>query len=380
MKRLLIFLPLCAGLLAGAARAHGQPPQTPTTPPQTAPSPSADPAAVRSGVIGEVTAVEPSALRLTLKTDAGASLSVTFNDKTLFRRIPPGETSTSKAVRITFAEVEVGDRVYAQGEPSADGQTLPARQLLVMSKEDLARRQERERVEWREKGIVGVVAALNPETKEITLRPGAGGAGPLVVEGAGAGVQYRRYPPDSVKFADTKPSQFGELKVGDLLRARGSKSGDGTRFRPDQVVSGSFRTVGGTVLAVDAQLGEIKVVDLQTRQPLTIAVNADSQLRRMEPQQAAAFARAGRPAGGAAPAEAPPDFQSVLERQPALKLEELKPGDLILVSSTKGANPSRLTAIAVVAGMDALLKQVQPARPGAPPSVVMGLPSDIPLP
>ncbi len=49
----------------------------------------------------------------------------------------------------------------------------------------------------------------------------------------------------------------------------------------------------------------------------------------------------------------------MLERMPALKIEELKPGDAIIISSTTGADPSRVTAIVLVAGVEPLLSEGQ---------------------
>ena len=49
------------------------------------------------------------------------------------------------------------------------------------------------------------------------------------------------------------------------------------------------------------------------------------------------------------------DFQQALERMPALTLAELKAGDALIISSTKGAEPSEATAIVVVAGVEPLL-------------------------
>ena len=361
MKRLAILLLLLTSAIASTVRAQGT-----------------DPNAVHSGAIGEVTAINREAKQLSMKTDAGATLTVVFDDKTVFRRIPPGETQTSKALRISFTDVAVGDRVYAQGVVADDRKTLPARQLLIMSKEDITRIQERERLAWRNRGIVGVVSALDPATKAITLKLSAAGAPrTITLAGAAEGIKYRRYGADSIKFSDAKASSFEELKVGDVLRALGEKSADGTQFTPEQIVSGSFRTLGAVVVEVNPELNEIKINDIQTKQPLVIAVNADTQLRRMEPAQAATFAGTGKPESSAG---AGADFQTVLEKQPALKISELKPGNLILISSTKGADPARLTAITVVAGMDPLLKQFVDAKPRPPSSVTVGLPVDIPLP
>ena len=57
--------------------------------------------------------------------------------------------------------------------------------------------------------------------------------------------------------------------------------------------------------------------------------------------------------------EAGGDFQDMLERMPAIALAEIKPGEVIAVSSTIGADPSRLTAITLVTGVDAILAAMQ---------------------
>ena len=45
----------------------------------------------------------------------------------------------------------------------------------------------------------------------------------------------------------------------------------------------------------------------------------------------------------------------MIERMPALKLEDLKPGDAVIVSSTEGADPNQVTAITLVAGVEPIL-------------------------
>ena len=49
------------------------------------------------------------------------------------------------------------------------------------------------------------------------------------------------------------------------------------------------------------------------------------------------------------------DFQQMLERMPATTLADLKQGDAVIISSTTGADPSRVTAITLVAGVEPLL-------------------------
>ena len=62
----------------------------------------------------------------------------------------------------------------------------------------------------------------------------------------------RRYAPDSVKFDDAKPGTLEQIKPGDQLRARGNKSADGNELAAEEIVSGAFRNVAGTVIATDA--------------------------------------------------------------------------------------------------------------------------------
>jgi hypothetical protein len=52
----------------------------------------------------------------------------------------------------------------------------------------------------------------------------------------------------------------------------------------------------------------------------------------------------------------------MFDQLPTFTLQDLKPGDVILISSTKGADPARVTAIAVVSGVGPLLQNSQTRR------------------
>jgi hypothetical protein len=219
----------------------------------------------------------------------------------------------------------------------------------------------------------------------------------------------RRYAPDTIKYIYAKHRTVGEVKVCDQLRALGERSPDGLRFTPEKVVTGSFRTVAGTVSTVDAATGEIKVSDLQTKQPLTVVIKQDAVLRKFPATgEMAMFGRGpgggqgGPPTGqGEAPAQGPSgarppgpgggggrgggggmNIQEMLERLPTIALADVKVGDTIIVSSTKGADPARLTAISLVTGADTLLNMMaarQQQQPGgqSAPNPAAGLGSGI---
>src|SRR5204863_9263954 len=149
--------------------------------------------------------------------------------------------------------------------PGTDQKTTPAAQLVIMSKADVAKKQEQERAEWRKRGVSGIVASVNPSTQEITVSSKSlMGPAQNVIIPVNEKVLMRRYPPDTIpKYSEAKPSKFEEVKVGDQLRALGDKSADGGRLTAEEIVFGTFKIAGGTVTAIDAAAGQIKINDLQ---------------------------------------------------------------------------------------------------------------------
>ena len=364
---------------------------------------ASDPNIAAKHAIGEVKTIDAPQKIFSIKTDAGNTVFVTVTDKTVYKRLPPGEQTLTNATDITIADVGEGDRIMARGTVAADRKSVPAQMIIVMTKGDIAKKQEAERFEWRRRGILGVITALKPEAKEITISNRTMAGTQAVLIPVDDKTEMRRYAPDSIKFADAKPSTFGELKVGDQIRALGDRSPDGLKFTPVKVVTGAFRTVAGTVKEVDAATGEIKIVDLEKKHPLTIVVKPDSVLRKFPAAsemgammggmgrgpggpggQAPAGAPAGggqaRPAGGGGPGgpggrggpggpggpggRGGPNINDMLERLPTIAIADLKVGDTIIVSSTQGVDPARLTAIALVSGADTLLAMLAP-RPAA---------------
>jgi len=360
---------------------------------------TADPDIAAKYAIGEVKSIDAAAKQLTIKTDAGSMVSVTLSDKTTYKKLAPGEKTLANATDLTFADLGEGDRVMARGTVSADQKSVPAVQVIVMTKGDLAKKQEAERLEWRRRGILGVITALKPDTKEITIANRTMAGTQSVVIPVSDKTEMKRYAPDSIKFGDAKPSNFSELKVGDQLRALGDRTEDPLRFNPQKVVTGAFRTVGGVVTAIDPATGEIHIKELEKKIPLTIVIKQDAVLRRF-PSEMGGMGGFGRPGGGAPGASAPGgggaapaaaggaagngaqgqrpggggpggprpgggfNINDMFERLPTISIADVKVGDTIIVSSTQGADPTRLTAISLISGADTLLAMLAP-RPAA---------------
>jgi len=166
------------------------------------------------------------------------------------------------------------------------------------------------------------------------------------------------------------------------LRALGDKTADGTHLTAEEVVFGTFKIAGGTVTAIDAATNQIKITELQTKKPLTIILKPESVLRRLpegggmfgggmgpggpgaagggqgqgQAQQRPPGAGPGGPQGGGpGRGGAGMNMADMLERLPTISINELKVGDTIIMSSLQGSDPTQLTAISLVAGIEPLL-------------------------
>ncbi len=339
---------------------------------QTPPSTPATTTANGQGrVLGEVLAIDLKTKQLTLTTTAGEQVTIECDEKTVYQRMPVGETTLDKAVAIRLTDISIGDRVVARRGMTGASRVMRTRGLIVVSQKEITQKKERERAEWQTRSIEGIVSATKPETREVTLQiRSLEGTKPIII--AASESHVRRYAPDSIKYSEAKPSSVAEVKVGDRLRALGDKSSDGARFTAEEIIFGSFRTVGGFITAVDASSGEIKINDIPTKQPLTIVVNKDSMLRRLSPTLVKLLVESstGNSAKGGA------ELQQMVEQQASINIADLKVGDAVLASST-GATPSRVMAIILTAGVESFLKLYTQNPTRSEFNLGLGLPSDI---
>src|SRR5690242_13392097 len=127
--------------------------------------------ATRSQVSGTVTNVGSSAPQLSLKSDQGADVSVTLTDRTVILRIPPGETDSRKGTKIAISDIAAGDRAVIVGPAPADPKNWTANAIMVMSRSDVASLQQKEQEDWKKRGTLGIVTAVDP-AGAITIRGG----------------------------------------------------------------------------------------------------------------------------------------------------------------------------------------------------------------
>ena len=170
----------------------------------------------------------------------------------------------------------------------------------------------------------------------------------------------------------------------------------------EEIVTGSFRNIAGTITSMDAASNSVTVMDLLTKKTVVVKLSSQSQLRKLSPEVAqriafrlkaaaagtsqtgnttaapgAAPSSGNRPADGAPEASASQetrqpggasnpgagngrpgggqvDLQQILSRMPAAALTDFQKGDAVMVVSTDSGN-SGVTAITLLGGVEPIL-------------------------
>lgn len=341
-------------------------------------------------VPGDVITVDAG--KIAMRTKDG-ELTVTLSDKTVYKKVlaeTPIRLSAASAG--SLSDIAVGDKLLVSGILAADS-TLPAKTVYILSKSDLEQRNAKDRERWTTRGISGRVAAVNPDTQQISIEVrGLAGLTPVVVSPKEK-VLFRRYAPNSVRYSESLASSLSDIKPGDMLRAVGDRSPDGASFAAEEILTGAFATLAGPIKSIDVQKNEIVVGDLQSKKDVVVSLQSamvfkrfPEQIAQMMAARQAAGPNAGggpgqrNPAGGAgmqpgmrpaadgaptAPRSGPGPgrprggIDEMLETFPTISASDLKVGEVIAVSFSKSAAMDRITAIKLLAGVEPFLAAAQ---------------------
>jgi hypothetical protein len=365
--------------------------------------------AASTKVLGTVKSINGTSVVLTV--DSNSEATITLTNSTHILKVLPGQ-SIKDATPITASDIKVGDRVLAAGQPGEANTTI-ASTVVVMKQSDIADKQQQEREQWR-RGVGGIVKEVNAPAGTITIANALASGGKATLIHVSSATIISRYSPDSVKFDDAKPGTLDQINPGDQIRARGEKSADGTEFTAQAIVSGTFKEIAGTVISSDAATGNLTVMDLVTKKPVTLKVTSDSQMRKLPPfvaQRLAVRLKGGQAPGSGSPNSAngspngaqpgapqggageggsrqwqggqgqgnwraaggsgstpggpggfgggggggTPDFQQILSRMPSVSLADLQKGDAIMLVATEGSTTSAPTTITLLAGVEPIL-------------------------
>ena len=328
-----------------------------------------------------------------LTTDSSGDVNVVVQDAARLVRVEPGQKDLKEAVPIALKDLLPGDRILVRGQLGQDGKTVLATAVIAMKKASIAEKQAHEREEWRQ-GTAGLVSSVDPAADTIVIaQPGVGEKKTVTIHLTKDTV-VRRYAPDSIKFDDAKPAKLEQIKTGDQLRARGTRSADGSELTAAEIVCGTFRNIAGTISSIDASANTMTLQDLATKKPVTVRITAESQVRKLPLPMAqgiaarlrgasadsqtpsgargGASAAAGQGAQGQSPAGAQAgengsggpgrgahgggDFQQAFNHMPPATLAEFQKGDAVMIVATESGANGLPSVITLLGGVEPILQ------------------------
>jgi hypothetical protein len=346
-----------------------------------------------SKTVGAIKSIQADSI--TVAAESGDEVTAKLTGSTKILRVPPGEKDLKNATALQLQDLQPGDRVLVRGQASANGDVsavITALAVIVMKQADVAAKQQHDRDDWQKRGVGGLVTKVDAATGTITISTGGVGAQHDISVHVGKDTILRRYAPGSVKFDDAKPAPVDGIKAGDQLRARGVRSPDGNELTAEEVVTGSFRNIAGTIRAIDMAANTMTVQDAISKSAVVVKVSSDSQMKRLPAEMAQRIAtrlkgtsggdqaangqgqgdsarsghgsqsgasdphsgtdaQSGRGPGG----NGPPDLQRMLSRLPNSTLADLQKGDAVMIVSSETGNADAVTAITLLAGVEPIL-------------------------
>jgi hypothetical protein len=354
--------------------------------------------------VGTIKSIQADSITVAVESGGEGDIIAKLMGSTKILRVPPGEKDLKNATALQAQDLQPGDRVLVRGQASANGDGHPiiitALSVIVMKQADVAAKQQHDRDDWQKRGVGGLVTNVDAATGSITISSGGMGANRSIAVHIAKDAILRRYAPDSVKFDDAKPAPVEQIKAGDQLRARGTRNPDGSELTAEEVVTGAFRNIAGTIKSIDASSNTMTVQDAISKSAVVVKVSSDSQMKKLPAEMAQRIAmrlkstagggsgdqpsangqsmsgkgmsrqgatpvaggvppgaesQAPRGPGGGQGGNGPPDLQRMLSRLPNSTLADLQKGDAVMIVSTEGGNADAVTAITLLAGVDAIL-------------------------
>ncbi len=299
--------------------------------------------------IGVLKEVVRSERQIVVTLDSGEDRRVTVSPQVPLLGVAPGQIDLAGAAAIALEDLAPGDRVLLRGARSETGEFLP-RDIVVIRHADLVRKRDIDRDEWRRRGISGKVAAVDLALGQVTVTVPAAPRPETVQLRLAPNASQKRYRPGSARFSDAVPSSLAEIRAGDQIQALGARNGE--TFLAERIISGAFRNFAAVIESVDPA-GQLLVArDLERKHTVRVAIGRDTSFRRLTPEAARRLT------------EEPHQIRAILERLPVFRIEELKPGDALIIASADVPG-ERLPAFTVLSGAESLL-----ARNGAQRSLI----------
>jgi len=285
----------------------------------------------QKGVGGIVKSIDPAAKLIVVTTNGSATskeVSVHLADKADVKRYAADSINFSEAKPSKLADLKPGDQLRARGQRSEDGLKLEASAIVAGSFRNISGK------------VVSVDVASNTFVVNdiATKKPVTLALGPTS--------QLRIIPEHMAQFiAMTLKGQAPG--AGGQAGWSGGQGAQGGGWQGQR--NGGSMGPGSTNGARPGGTGATNAASAATQDASSAQPAHGGWAGQNAPGEHAGMgAQGGNHAGG------PPNFTQMLGHLPAAKINDLKPGDVLMAVTTEGA-ADKVTAITVVGGVEPLL-------------------------
>jgi hypothetical protein len=289
----------------------------------------------RRGTAGIVASVDPAGKQITLSVRGlngpPRELVVDASGPVNFRRYSPDSVKFTDATPSSFAEIHPGDRVRVLGDNNEDQTKIKAEEIVSGSF----------------KNVAAQIKSIDPASGQITATD-LGSKKPILIA-VTADTTMKKLDPMVANILARRFNPSYQTGTG-APGARAPGTGGPGSGRPSGAPGGPPENGPAGPAPQGAQGGRLQ-----------------DGMRSGGPGGSPGGGPGGSPGAGPGGAGMGTrmDPAQLLERQPSIKVTDLKPGDAIVVTGSPSADAAKISAMTLVAGVEPILTAA-PSRGGDP--------------
>lgn len=237
---------------------------------------SAEETSPRCKVFGLIFSIDPFGETLLLKDAGGYLKSVKLPSGAIISKLPVTSGDTITQIRRT--DLNTGDLACVHG-----GEGNAPLQLSVVRRTDLHQAQADFLVGWQRNSLYGVLTSIDVSGRAFVVKPLAPSNSDMPVRiSVPESARLRAALPDARSIQESASFRLEDVKPGEPVYVRGSRSGNGSDMTASLVLRGGYRGILGTLIEVQTLSSLIRIREFGTDKTLTIKMALGAVYRTTE--------------------------------------------------------------------------------------------------
>ncbi|HYI93266.1 MAG TPA: hypothetical protein VEX68_06965 [Bryobacteraceae bacterium] len=222
---------------------------------------------------GTIFTIDPLGGTLILKDATGYLKNVPVPSGTAISKLPVTAGGATSSIRP--ADLNNGDIVCV------DASTPP--KLSVVSRQDVHRAQADFIVGWQQNSLYGNISAIDIAGRSLMVKPLPPSTGDSPVRiSLPTSVQLKTAPPNARRISEAVSFQLEDLKPGDPVYVRGSRSASGSEIAASLILKDGYRGILGSLIEVQVLASVLRIREFGTGRTLDMKMTPNQVYRTTE--------------------------------------------------------------------------------------------------